>query len=320
MKIIGLAYTEDHAAAWDQFCQQSLQASLLHTRRFLSYHQQRFVDTSLVLLNAEDGAWLGVFPAALAAPESDLVISHPGATYGGIVHQGKLTGEAMLSAFDAISNHYRQLGIRRVRYKAVPTIYQQRPAQDDLYALFRIKAERVRCDLSCAINLQHAGTYHQQRLRGLKRAQKSGLQIQSSRQFMTEFWQILQHNLAEKHDAKPVHSLAEINLLADRFPQQIQLITAHHQGQIVAGTLLFNSPACHHAQYIASTAAGRAIGALDAVFDYAIQQARLAGKDWFDFGISNEDNGQYLNQGLYAFKAGFGGSGVVHEFFDWSVI
>ena len=39
--------------------------------------------------------------------------------------------------------------------------------------------------------------------------------------------------------------------------------------------------------------------------------------DWhfYDFGIANEDEGWWLNEGLITQKEGFGGRAVVHEFY-----
>ena len=38
-------------------------------------------------------------------------------------------------------------------------------------------------------------------------------------------------------------------------------------------------------------------------------------KNWFDFGISCEQEGRYLNEGLAAQKEGFGARAMVHDFY-----
>jgi len=38
-------------------------------------------------------------------------------------------------------------------------------------------------------------------------------------------------------------------------------------------------------------------------------------KTYFDFGISNEQQGRFLNRGLIEQKEGFGGRAVVHDFY-----
>ncbi len=307
-------YSANEADAWDEFCKDALQATLLHTRRFLSYHGDRFADRSLII--EEDGKWAGLFPAALSPADNACVVTHPGATYGGVLHQGGLRGERMVNALAEIGRYYRAQGCSRLMYKAVPTFYHRAPAQDDLYALFRLGAQRTRCDLSSAIDLQHRLSVSERRRRSLKKAIKAGVEIVEGIQYFPALWDVLAENLASKHGVKPVHTLAEIMLLAERFPHHIRCVCAHLNEQVVAGVVLFITPTAHHAQYIASSDTGYEISALDMVFEHAIEAATREDRRWFDFGISNENQGKVLNDGLYRFKSEFGGGGTVHEFYE----
>ena len=128
-------YCTADADIWDEFCIGALQATLIHTRGFLSYHGDRFVDCSLII--EEEGKCVGLFPAALSPSDTACVISHPGITYGGILHQGNLRGERMVEALTEICCHFWALGLNKLTYKAVPSFYQRAPAQDDIYALFQ---------------------------------------------------------------------------------------------------------------------------------------------------------------------------------------
>jgi hypothetical protein len=40
------------------------------------------------------------------------------------------------------------------------------------------------------------------------------------------------------------------------------------------------------------------------------------GKRYFDFGISTEQEGRYLNRGMIENKEGFGGRAIVHDWFE----
>lgn len=314
MKI--LPYQEESATLWDELVAASHAATLLHTRKFLSYHGSRFADRSLLILDEKERL-VGVFPAALNPARADMVVSHPGATYGGLVHAGKLRGEQAVVALEHICRHYRDSGITRLRYKAVPHIYHAAPAQDDLYALFRLNATRYRCDLSCAIDLARRLPVSERRKRALKGAHKQGVEIFSGAEYAAPIWSVLADNLARKHGAKPVHTLDEILLLQGRFPEQIEFIAAKLGDEVVAGVVLFHSSSVVHAQYISSSSKGYDLQALDALFDWIIVRAQQEGRArFFDFGISNEDEGRTLNGGLYDFKSEFGGGGVLHEFFE----
>jgi hypothetical protein len=305
----------DATEQWDAFCARCYGATFLHTRRFLSYHGDRFADRS-VLIEDDDGALLGLIPAAQHPGQREVIVSHPGITYGGALHQGRLRGPAMLDALQSAAVLWDASGYARLQYKAVPHIYQSTPAQDDLYALFRLGALRYRCDLSSCIDLQHRLAVSERRTRGQKKARRAGVEAVSGGEHFAALWQVLTANLQRKHDARPVHTLDEITLLAGRFPEHIQLVAARLDGKIEAGIVLFLSGTVAHAQYIASSETGYEVNALDLVFEAAIEQSRLAGKRFFDFGISTEDQGRTLNEGLNRFKNEFGAGGVVHEFYE----
>lgn len=308
-----ISYTHEHESLWDSWCDSAGNSTLLHTRKFLSYHGKRFDDASVLIF--ESGRLVGVMPAARAQHDSTLVVSHPGATYGGIVHQGWLNGERMIEALEQLKAYYRECGYTKFLYKPLPHGYACVSSQDDLYALFRLGAQRVRCDLSCAIDLSARRTPSERRRRGLKKALKTVTLVNGSEQLLG-LWDVLAKNLERKHDASPVHSLAELTLLLERFPENIQVRTATIDGVVEAGVVLFSSTNVWHAQYIASSEIGYGVSALDAVFESAIDAARNRGARYFDFGTSNEQGGLVLNDGLYRFKSEFGGGGMAHEYYE----
>lgn len=314
------AFTPADAEPWDDFCRGAHQATFLHSRRFLSYHGDRFVDRSLVIERA--GSIEALLPAAQDLCEPDCVVSHPGLTYGGFVHDHRLVGQQLIEGLQLAMNHFRSLGYRRLVYKAVPHIYHRVPAQDDLYALFRAGARRVRCDLSSTIDLAHRRSPSSRRRRGRYKADKAAVSIvgqgvdASAEECLSAFWKVLESNLASRHGVRPTHSLQEICLLSERFPDSIRALVARVHGRVVAGAIFFVTPVVWHAQYIASDDEGRQTCALDAVFEHAITAAARSGARWFDFGVSNEQSGKTLNAGLYQFKSEFGGGGTVHEFYE----
>jgi len=307
-------YEPDDANQWDTFCTAAPQATILHCRRFLSYHGDRFQDRSLIV--QEGSEWLAQFPAAVQPGDDATVCSHPGASYGGLLTAPSLNGERVIEILAAIADHYRDQGYQRLRYKAVPHIYHSIPMQDDLYALYRLGANRYRCDLTATLNLHKRGIVSSRRKRGYKKAVAAGVRVEAGAHLAPAIWKILEERLPLKHGVRPVHSLAEIQALSDRFPDEIQFIAALLGDEVVAAVVLFESESVSHSQYTTSSEAGNAVGALDLVFEYVIDRAARAGKRYFDFGNSNEDQGRRLNQSLNQFKREFGSGGVVNEFYE----
>ena len=308
-------YTGDDAAEWDEFVVDAPMATFLHSRRFLGYHGDRFSDQSLLLRDPRSRL-VGVFPAATDPTDERRVVSHPGITYGGVVHRGLLGGAAMVQAIAAIRDHYARLGFRTLRYKAVPDIYHRRPSADDVYALVNLDARLYRCDLSCAIDLADRPRPSERRRRGERKALEQGVEVVVDPLDLEDFWAVLDENLATRHGARATHSVTEMQLLLSVFPESIEIATAKVDGSVVAGVVLFKTDRVVHAQYIGSTDEGRAAFALDAVFEECVRRAMTSGARFFDFGISTEEEGRVLNTGLYKFKSEFGGGGIVHVFYE----
>ncbi len=308
------AWREDESARWDTLVSESYGATFLHTRRYLSYHGSRFVDRSLVI---EDGArWLGVIPLAQDPADRSIVVSHPGLTYGGVLHDGALRGEAMVRALDLALAELRAHGHAQLRYKPVLSIYALAPAQDDLYALFRLGARLVRSDLSSCIDLAHRLPASERRRRALKKAHEQGMTLVTGREQLARLWPVLEDNLSRAHGLKPVHTVAEIETLADRFPRQVRCLVAERERQVLAGLVLYLSPRVVHAQYIASSEQGQVLHAPDLIFQRAIDDAQAMGARYFDFGVSTIEQGRVLNQGLHRFKSEFGAGGLVYEHYE----
>ena len=312
-------YTAGLAAAWDHLVDQSCNGTFIHKRRFISYHGDRFRDQSLVLTDRR-GKLAAVFPAAEDLADPGLVVSHPGLTYGGLVHDDSVRGAAMVDALGSIAAWYRGAGYQRLRYKAVPSIYHTMPAEDDLYALFRLGARRYRCDLSATVDVTSRGRVSQRRLRSRKHADASGVRTREDWAAAVAFWSVLEQNLARRHGTSPVHSLAEIQLLHDRFPDQILLIVALIGDELAGGTVLFATGPVLHMQYTATTEQGRAAFVTDLIMEQAIDLAAKRGFRFFDFGTCTFDEGRELNQDLYHFKISFGAGGVVYDHYELGLL
>lgn len=308
-------YSDEEYDIWDNFLTEAVNNTFLFSRKFLAYHRDRFKDRSLMIYDSKNRL-IALFPAAPNPENAKELVSHPGITYGGLVHKESLKGLEILSVLTDIVDFYKTEGYSKLLYKEMPHIYHKKPCEDTLYALFRLGAKRYRCDLTASILLESRGKVSERRRRGLKKAKKANLTVFANNDSLPEFWSILSENLKERHGAKPVHSLDEIVNLSNLFNGAIKLVSAWEGDLIVAGVILFETDTVSHAQYISSSSRGFELSALDLVFYECIDTAIQNGKRYFDFGISNESGGMVLNEGLYKYKTEFGAGGVIHDFYE----
>lgn len=307
-------FTSADSERWERLVEAAPMATFLHTRRFLSYHGDRFKEASL-LISDDRGALRAVLPAAVDSARPDRVTSHPGATFGGLVHDGTLYAEGVLEALRLAAEHYGHRGFKTLRYKPVPHIYHRAPSADDVWALRSLGASQPETALSVAIDLAGRRAPSVRRARSLKRARKAGVETAADVD-PAEFWPVLEETLRRRHGVQPVHSLEEIALLRHRFPELIRTVTGCVDGAVAAGVTLFTSARVFHAQYIAASEQGMRISALDAVVERCLALAEDAEARYFDFGTSMRDRGTELERGLHRFKAEFGGGGVLYETYE----
>lgn len=305
-----IEYTPGMARAWDRFAAESKNALFIHRRPYMDYHADRFPDRSLVVMRGNSP--YSLFPAT--APERGngaVVTSHAGLTYASLITSSRADTEGVLTAMDLIAAHYRKAGYSRLVCSPVPGHFHTLPADEDLYALFRLGAKLTMRRPTTVVDLSNPLPWRRIRIAGLTKAADARLEI-SSHPDPAVFWPLLRDTLARRHNAVPVHSEAEISLLAKRFPANIVTFTVHEPGsrEPVAGTVVYADRHVARAQYIAASQRGRECGALDFLFHRLLTDTFP--KTWkFDFGTSCIPGTSRPNLPLLYQKEGFGGRTVV---------
>ena len=312
-------YTPTDEAQWNQFINGSKNGTFLFQRSYMDYHADRFVDHSLVA-TSDDGQWIAVLPATEQKKE---LSTHAGLTYGGWVSGAAMTCPEMMRLFDQMLDYLATYGFTLINYKTIPHIYHRVPAQEDAYALFRNNATLYRRDTLSVLDLRADSVLQHRRKRGAKKALRQNVEIRLTQdlgQDYIDFWQCLEINLHTQFDQKPTHSLTEILKLKTLHPRNIYLHAAYLCQELCAGVIVYLSAPVCHVQYISATPEGKQSGALDLLFLEIIAYYRLQEAFWYlDFGISNEQDGQYLNVGLMEQKEGFGARTIVHDFYQLTV-
>lgn len=299
------------AARWDEFARMSRNGTLLHQRGYMDYHSDRFKDCSLVALH--EGKLCALLPACI---EGDTLWSHRGLTYGGwLVPLKHFDATVMVEVMDAACQWMSGNSIKRLVYKPVPHIYHRYPCEEDLYALFRHQANLIETNISTTIDLTCPLPLDRGNKSGANAARKAGIQVEPSEDW-EGYWRLLSSLLDERYGTRPVHTLDEMRLLHGRFPDGIRLYTATLDGEMLAGVVMYLSQPVAHCQYIGASPQGKDSKALTLLFDYLIGEAKASGYRYFDFGISNEDHGRYLNEGLVRQKSRLGGRGIVYNTFE----
>ena len=298
---------------WNQFVDESKNGTFILKREYMEYHSDRFTDYSLVIY--DKNKLIAIMPASI---HGDEVRSHGGLTYGGFIVNRKMTAQLMLSVFQNVVDYLKAEGITKLIYKRVPYVFYNYPSDEDLYALFRFDAKLTTRNISTSILLSDRIRFNERRRRNVKKALKVNLTFAQSNDYKTYF-EMLEEVLASRHGAKPIHTVAEMVYLASQFPDNIKLFASFDGDKMLAGSIIYETPLVVHTQYIASSYEGRNCGALDFCFEKLVNEV-YTDKVYFDFGTSNEQRGQVLNEGLIEQKQEFGARGIAYDEYTLNLV
>ena len=305
-------YTPAKQQEWNDFVRHSKNGTFLLDRNYMDYHADRFTDHSLMVYRRDK--LYALLPGNIAG---DVFYSHQGLTYGGLIMGDKTVAADVVQIFRLLNDLLRKDGIRKVVYKPTPWIYHRQPSEEDLYAVVEVCGASMSRGLSSTISREHLNKWYRIRECGVNHAKQLGLTVEETEDYRP-FWQILTNNLGERYGLNPVHTVEEIEMLHHRMPDHIRLMVVKEGEETVGGTVLYVSDRVVHSQYIAASPKGKQQHALDLLFDVVIRQA-LASHPYFDFGISTEKHGTYLNENLIYQKEGFGGRGICYDWYEWTL-
>ena len=222
----------------------------------------------------------------------------------------------IISVFQEILKYFFNKGFEKLYYKAFPRIYNTIPSDEIDYCLFIAEARLWRRDTAIVVNQSERIKTSGNNRREAKKAEKNGTFIEESHDFDRFWYNLLCPNLKERFGVSPVHNIDEITLLVNRFPESIKLyLTKSSENEMLAGAVFFLTETVAHCQYIAATDEGRKSGALNLLF-IKLMDDILPEKNYFDFGIVNENNGMKLNYGMLSWKERMGGRTISHDFYE----
>lgn len=306
-------YTPADQPLWDQYVAKARNATFMFHRNYMDYHSDRFEDHSLLFFVGNH--LHSILPANIVGTT---LYSHQGLTFGGLLMDVDVTAADVITLFEELNTYLRQQGIKKVVYKPVPWDYHQLASEEDLYPLFWVcKARITTRDVGTVIFNQQNLRWRKDRRRRLRRAQEAGIEVVRTDDF-APFWRVLEDNLMERHQVHPVHTLEEIQLLHQRFPDNILQYNALLNGEVVAGMTFYLTKQVLHGQYCSSNAIGKEYGAVDAIHHHVIHHD-FPHIPYVDFGRSTEGDGSILNEGLVAQKEGFGGRTICYDTYEWEL-
>jgi hypothetical protein len=317
-------YSDKFENDWDDFVRHSRNGTFMQQRKFINYHAEgKFQDCSLVVYDDQNRI-IAVIPAALKNEgEKTIFCSHPGASHGGIIHNQRFDTSKALKLIPLLIEHCRGINVKAIEIKMVPRIYYSWPSDEIDFSLRYNGFTSDISELATALplkNVEGVDSFMDKNcIRNRNVAINRGVTVKENDN-LAIFWGILENNLRKKHNTLPTHTYKEIHDIIQRFPDKIKLFSAFYQEKMIAGVLVFilNSRVLN-CFYICHDEKFQHFRPLNLVFSSLITWGLNEGFHFVDWGISTENKGKEINSGLFKFKEGFGGRGVLRETYRLSL-
>ncbi len=267
-------------------------------REFMDYHQDRFEDASLMVYN--DKMLVACIPANRV---DNNFYSHQGLTYGGIFLKEMLALKERNEILEKIVC-YLQKEYQYIEFRWQPEIYNSYH-NEFVNVMESFDFKTVQAFNNLYINLEEEIKLSSKKTVGYRNSKFKEMRVIINNDFKSFWDQILEPQLAARHDAKPVHSLKEIKLLASRFPDNIKQYLVYEHGELLAGITFFIKDTIVKSQYASATTIGMSKNANDFIYVEAINIFKEAGLNSMDCGHVNNPDGT-INRGLQRFKEELG--------------
>jgi hypothetical protein len=305
-------YSSSDGPLWERFVDESLNGTVFHRPSFLAYHPpERFTFRHLMVYDA--GALVAVLPGGVYNGEYR---SPLGASFGGLCVGRTITLSLADAIVKALLDWCRGQGLAQIVVTPPMQVYGQSFDEVVEYALRYngfvadgalfssvIDLQQIRSKQDLSRNTRHK----------INKAINKGVRVEESTDLET-FYPILLTNKA-KFNARPTHTLEELQRLEALMPGMMKLFMAYYEGVAVAGELLFVANSrCVLNFYTMHLYEYHHLFAVNYLVEYALTWAAAQGYRYYDYGVSADTfstNPLEPSWSLVTFKESMGARGCV---------
>lgn len=294
-------YNIDYYALWNNFVLNAVNATFLFHRDFIEYHGNRFTDASVLIFKSD--TLVAICPANKIKTEWH---SHQGLTYGGIVVGNDFNPVDFYVLIKELSCFLKSRDCQSLLIKAIPQFYGNDVLLKLRHQLIKHQAQTYRSDMVLALDYSQPLNIHKTKLKHYRRNLESGFVISEEEDF-SSFWnELLIPRLHNKHQAKPVHTLEEIQYLKSKFKNNIKQFNLFKNNELLAGITIFDTGTVVKSQYGATSEKGEKYRAIEFLFIHLIHHFKDSGRKFFSMGTVTEQNDLGYNPGLLKQKEELG--------------
>jgi hypothetical protein len=303
---------------WDEFVDRSVNGTIFHKRNFLAYHHGRFPDERFLVV--QDGNHTVALMSMAIKTDRDrkFARSHYGASYGSFIFEKPPSYSLGKNIVSTLVSYLKSQGIDS--FSLTPPIAACSSVCTDVftYNLLEQGFVSVNRDISTVAVLQKDVPIMDQitsRARNMiRKAQSEGITVERESN-VNRFWSVLEATF-RKHGASATHTANELQDLMTRFPHDITVDVAYHEGRAVAGLTAFAANSrVNSSFYLCQDPECQHLQALSLIVLRGLEGSQQHGFRYFDFGTSSVN--MQARENVFRFKESFTKIGMFRETFEW---
>ncbi|WP_341659372.1 hypothetical protein [Vibrio sp.] len=307
--------TQTQLVLWDSLVTKSDEGTIFHSRKFLSYHQERFVKSEKQLVWLKGEQLFGVMPTVVCELNGKNTLLSPyGASFGGPIFRKTLKLKEGDEAIRALINYLDSNEIANCSLTLSPAIYNEKNSEVIGYCLEKYGFKLVSRDIFSVIGLkgksyEDVWQGYEGRARTSIRKSKEQFEIKTDA-IIDEFYNILVED-KNRLNSTPTHSLEQLKQLKSLFPKQVWVDIATHKESGTKAGICYFMPSTNTVLtfYMAQETRALKLNGVSVLVDFGIHNAVKNGCTYFDFGGSSIGY-DIENIGVANFKESFGAYSV----------
>lgn len=300
-------YNIENFNEWDNFVMvESINGTIYNTRKFLLTHKEnKFVDESILIYNNNE--LVCIVPCC--KNNDNNYFSHIGCTYGGIIISQKINNiENLNEIIELILQYYDN----NIQFRVSDYIYNLSNIECLYYLLNKKLKQKI--ELSWYVSTDNKWYNNLLNKRNQKYLEKFEKNIKNiiyvanfdeQKNDYIEFYNILKYNLNNNYKTEPTHNLSEFLKLSEILKDEHKLYIAKNENSLILGGVyvILTNKQCWYTFYISrNIKTNNNNCSIIAIMKKILLDGNLNNVKYIDYGISTENQGEYLNLGLSKFK------------------
>jgi len=312
---------EKQLKSWDDFVDSSINGTIFHKIKFLSYHKGKFRDGEeyLVVLNGHEVyAQLSIY--VTRDEKGRKIASSPyGASYGGFVFKSLPTYKIGKEIVGLLLEYLKSNNIESLNITQPSNFYCGSPTDTFIFNLLESGFKSVSRDILNVFKMnsvkpvveqiENSGNRNQ-----IRKAEKNGVLIRLTAP-IEDAYPLIETTI-KRFGKSPTHSYEELKWLSENFYNEIYFVVAYYDNTPIASVTNFAiNKNVNSSFYISSNPDYLKLNALRYVISSAIQYAQDNGYRYYDFGTSSSL--MVANEPVFAIKEEFSKAGLFRESLYW---